>query len=160
MLLQTFVHQEHIIELKQWGEIFEQCVVDLIQPIEESIMLFTAEKEDFPLLGGEKVQLKCNKSEGTPVFKCEFDTMVLSVNRDKVEWFATLISHIEFVIPNEFNDAEYKISLFLVLPKMIQELVQVSWAKVCIFQHFKAPGQIFSSRGEWYENHNEKIILF
>ncbi len=39
-------------------------------------MLFTAEKEDFPLLGGEKVQLKSNKSEGTPVLKCEFDASV------------------------------------------------------------------------------------
>jgi hypothetical protein len=54
----TFMQEEHTIELKQQGEISKPCVVDLIQPVEESDMLLTSEKEDFPLLDEEKVQLE------------------------------------------------------------------------------------------------------
>ncbi len=49
------------------------------------------------------------------------NTMVLFVAQDKVALFASLIPHID-----KFNDVlEYKASLFLVLPKVIQLLVPV-----------------------------------
>jgi hypothetical protein len=55
------------------------------------------------------------------------------VAQDKVALFASLIPHID-----KFNDVlEYKASLFLVLPKVIQLLVPLSCAKILILQHFK-----------------------
>lgn len=50
----------------------------------------------------------------------------LSGDWDKAVTFATLILPTDFIIPNKFNEmVEHKPSLFLVLPKVIQELVQV-----------------------------------
>ena len=53
----------------------------------------------------------------------------LSEDWDKAVTSATLILPTDFIILNKFNDmVEHKPSLFLVLPKVIQELVQVSHA--------------------------------
>ena len=46
----------------------------------------------------------------------------------------SLISHIEFVIPNEFKDVKNKALPF---KKMIKELVQVSMFRILILQLFK-----------------------
>ena len=46
------------------------------------------------------------------------------------------IPHIEFVIPDEFKGMRSKIFLFLVLTKMVKELVQVSMV-IIFLQHFK-----------------------
>jgi hypothetical protein len=109
------------------------------------------EKEDSSLLDKEKVQQESKEIEGAhmeiefdtsvidqPSMMYEvkklnevekFDTMVLSVNQDKVVSFVALISPIDFVNPNKFNDlVEHKASLFSVLPKVIQKWKQVSRA--------------------------------
>lgn len=47
-----------------------------------------------------------------------------------------MIPPIDFVIPDKLNGkVEQKASLFLLLPKMIQELVHVSKAKILILQN-------------------------
>jgi hypothetical protein len=47
-------------------------------------------------------------------------------------------SVLDFIIPNEFNDVvEHKASLFLMLSKVIQELMQVSRARILILQNLK-----------------------
>ena len=56
----------------------------------------------------------------------------------------SLISHIEFVIPNEFKDV--KINTFL-FTQMIKELVQVSMVRIHILQLFKIQGRVFSNWG-------------
>ena len=47
---------------------------------------------------------------------------------------SSLISHIEFVIPNEFKDEKIKVFLFT---KMIKESMQVSMVQILIHQLFK-----------------------
>ena len=55
----------------------------------------------------------------------------------KVQEEITLIPHIDFVIPNEFDVVEFKVFLFLVLPQVILDLKQVLFVNVLIFQCFK-----------------------
>ena len=54
----------------------------------------------------------------------------------------SLISHIEFVIPDEFKDVKIKAILFT---KMVKELVQVSMVQILILQLFRIRGQVLSS---------------
>ena len=52
--------------------------------------------------------------------------MVFSVDQDTI-MFATLFPLIEFIIPKKFNGmVKRKTSLFLMLPKVLHELLQVS----------------------------------
>ena len=55
----------------------------------------------------------------------------------KVQEEITLIPHIDFVIPNEFDVVEFKVFLFLVLPKVIPDLKQVLLVNILILQCFK-----------------------
>ena len=54
----------------------------------------------------------------------------------------SLISHIEFVIPDEFKDVKIKVILFT---KMVKELVQVCMVQILILQLFRIQGQVLSS---------------
>ena len=54
----------------------------------------------------------------------------------------SLISHIEFVIPDEFKDVKIKPILFT---KMVKELAQVSMVQILILQLFRIRGQVLSS---------------
>ena len=54
----------------------------------------------------------------------------------------SLISHIEFVIPEEFKDVKIKPILFT---KMVKELAQVSMVQILILQLFRIRGQVLSS---------------
>ena len=57
----------------------------------------------------------------------------------------SLISHIEFVIPDEFKDVKIKTFLFT---KILKELLQVSMVRILIPQLFKVRGQVFSNQYE------------
>ena len=54
----------------------------------------------------------------------------------------SLISHIKFVIPDEFKDVKIKAILFT---KMVKELAQVSMVQILILQLFRIRGQVLSS---------------
>ena len=54
----------------------------------------------------------------------------------------SLISHNEFVIPDEFKDVKIKPILFT---KMVKELAQVSMVQILILQLFRIRGQVLSS---------------
>ena len=62
----------------------------------------------------------------------KFDSMVFSMDQDKAISFATLIPPIDFIIPDKFNNMTEQIAslffffFFFVLPKVLQELLQVS----------------------------------
>ena len=58
-----------------------------------------------------------------------------------------LISHIEFVIPDQFKDVKIKTILFT---KMVKELAQVSMVKILILQLFSIRGRVLSSWKEGY----------
>ena len=47
--------------------------------------------------------------------------------------------------PEEFHEVEYKVYLFLMLPKMIHELKQVLCARFMILQRFKTQCRVFSN---------------
>ena len=56
----------------------------------------------------------------------KFDTTVFLVNQDKVVSLSTLTPHIDFFIPNKFNDVvEHKAYLLIVILKVIPALKQV-----------------------------------
>ena len=58
----------------------------------------------------------------------------------KVQEEIILIPHIDFVIPNGFDMVEFKVFLFLVLPKVIPDLKQVLLVSIPIFQCFRTRG--------------------
>ena len=60
---------------------------------------------------------------------------------------STSIPHIGFVIPNESKDVGGNAFMFLVLTKVVEELVQVSNIQILILQHFKIRGRVFSNWG-------------
>ena len=66
--------EEHFLEPERQGEISE--IVDFIQLVEESHILLIHEKEDFPLLDEENVQLESNKSEGIHVVNSTYKKML------------------------------------------------------------------------------------
>ena len=55
------------------------------------------------------------------------------------------IPHIEFV--DEFKDVGSKAFMFLVLTKVVKELVQVSNVRILIIQYFKIRSQVFFNLG-------------
>ena len=71
---------------------------------------------------------------------------------------SSLISHIEFVIPNEFKDEKIKVFLFT---KMIKESMQVSMVRILILQLFKIRGRVFSNWGRriWCEQASISMFL-
>ena len=75
-------------------------------------------------------------------------TMVFSTTEDKPALFATLIPHIEFVIPDKFNDVmEFKAPLFSILSTVVPNLKQVLRVRILLLQHFKTRGRVFSNQG-------------
>lgn len=122
--------------------------------------MLTTAKKDFPLLDKGKIQQESKELEGANV-KNNFDastthqpsivhevemldTMVLPIDQDEAIFFATLIPPIHFVSPKKFKDmVKQKATLFLVLLKVLQEVVQIRHARVFIIQHFKTQGQVF-----------------
>ena len=122
--------------------------------------MLTTAKKDFPLLDKGKIQQECKELEGANV-KNNFDastthqpsivhevemldTMVLPIDQDEAIFFATLIPPIHFVSPKKFKDmVKQKATLFLVLLKVLQEVVQIRHARVLIIQHFKTQNKFF-----------------
>ena len=69
-------------------------------------------------------------------FKLVEDSTILE--EDKVVSFSSLIPHIEFIIPDKFNDViESKAPLFSVLPTIVPELKQVFRIRLLLLQHYK-----------------------
>ena len=67
------------------------------------------------------------------------DTMMLSMDQDK----AISYPPIDFIITNEFNEmVEHKACLFLVLPKVLQELME----EFLFLKHYQNSRQIISTQ--------------
>ena len=71
---------------------------------------------------------------------------------------SSLISHIEFVILDEFKNEKIKVFLFT---KMIKESMQVSMVRILILQLFKIRGRVFSNWGRriWCEQASISMFL-
>jgi hypothetical protein len=89
----------------------------------------------------------------------KMDTMVFSATEDKLASFATLIPHIEFVIPDKYNDVEFKAPLFSVLPTVVPELKQVFRVKLLLLQHYKTRGRVFSNQRSMMREQNIYFIF-
>jgi hypothetical protein len=88
-------------------------------------------------------------------------TMVFSSNEDKPAIFATLIPHIEFVIPDKFNDVmEFKDPLFFILPTVVSDLKQVLRVRILLLQHFKTQGRVFSNQGSMMREPHKDFFFF
>ena len=70
---------------------------------------------------------------------------------------SSLISHIEFVILDEFKNEKIKVFLFT---KMIKESMQVSMVRILILQLFKIRGRVFSNWGRriWCEQASNSMF--
>ena len=125
----------------------EKSFKNLVQPVQESniqeptIQVLVIKK---PLA----IQ-KSNTLEGAFAIKIAFeDQRIIRVEKiDQMDLLVilnkpTLISHIEFVIPDEFKDVKINIFLFT---KMIKELVQMSMVQILMLFHFKIQGRVFSN---------------
>ena len=95
-----------------------------------------------------------NTLEGALSIKIEFEDQRFNEveNIDQRDLFMNSnkpisIPHIEFIISDEFKGMKSKIFLFLVLTKMVKELVQVSMV-IIFLQHFKIKGRVFSNQCE------------
>uniref|UniRef100_A0A2N9H2B7 Uncharacterized protein n=1 Tax=Fagus sylvatica TaxID=28930 RepID=A0A2N9H2B7_FAGSY len=72
-------------------------------------------------------------------FKLVEDSTILE--EDKVVSFSSPIPHIEFIIPDKFNDVmESKALLFFVFPTVVPELKQVFHVRLLLLQHYKTRG--------------------
>ena len=100
-------------------------------------------KESIMLEGAHDVILESNESafdqpsmvhEDKQFAKVEkVDNIVLPMVQDKI----MLISHMDFVIPEEFDMVEFKIFLFSMLPRVILDLKQVLLINILIPQRFR-----------------------
>jgi hypothetical protein len=88
-------------------------------------------------------------------------TMVFSATEDKLALFTTLIPHVEFVIPDKYNDVEFKAPLFSVLPTVVPELElkQVFRVKLLLLQHYKTRGRVFSNQRSMMREQNIYFIF-
>ena len=77
--------------------------------------------------------------------------------------FPTSITHIEFVIPDKFNDVNYVMesnaALFSILPTVVPDLKQVLCVRILLLQHYKTQGQVYSSQGSMMQEHDIYFIF-
>ena len=79
---------------------------------------------------------------------------------DRVVSFSSPIPHIEFIIPNKFNDVmESKAPLFSVLPTIVPELKQVFRVRLLLLQHYKTRGRVFSNQRSMMREQNVFILF-
>ena len=70
-----------------------------------------------------------------------------------------LIPHIDFVILEEFDMAEFKVSLFSMLPEVIPDLKQVLLVSILILQCFRTRSRVFSNQRRMMRETQEAYYL-
>ena len=92
-------------------------------------------------------------------FKLVEDSTILE--KDKVVSFSSPIPHIEFIIPNKFNDVmESKAPLFSVLPTVVPELKQVLCVRLLLLQYYKTRGLVFSNQRSMMREQKNIYFIF
>ena len=122
-------------------------------------------KESIMLEGAHDVILEVNESaidqpsmvhEDKQFAKVEkVDNIVFPMVQNKI----MLIPHIDFVIPEEFDMAEFKVFLFSMLSKVILDLKQVLLVSILILQRFRTRGQVFSNQRRMMREIQEDYYL-
>jgi hypothetical protein len=77
-----------------------------------------------------------------------------------VNSFPTSIPHIEFVIPDKFNEVmESTTSMFSILPTMVPDLKHVLRVRILLLQHYKTQGRVFSNERSMMREHDIYFIF-
>jgi len=95
----------------------EKSFENLVQPVQESNIQEPTIQESNTLEGAHATKIAFEDQRVNKIEKIDQRDLLVILNKP------TLISHIEFVIPDEFKHIKIKAFLFT---KMIEELVQVS----------------------------------
>ena len=112
------------------------CVAMLQSYLQEAVCSISVASDTFcPTKVGQVVDA---------TFKLVEDSTIID---EDVVSFPSLTPHIEFVIPDKFNDVmESKVSLFSVLPTIVLDLKRVLCIRILLLQHFKTQGRVFSNK--------------
>jgi hypothetical protein len=116
--------------------VITNCVAMLQSYLQEAVCSISVASDTFcPTKVGQAVDA---------TFKLVEDSTIID---EDVVSFPSLTPHIEFVIPDKFNDVmESKVSLFSVLPTIVLDLKQVLCIRILLLQHFKTQGRVFSNK--------------
>ena len=122
----------------------------MIEVLDKQSNVILEIKEQLKVQGSHEISenQKSNMLEDAPAIQIAFKDQRINAEekidqRDLViSNKPSLISHIEFVIPEEFKDVKIKPILFT---KMVKELAQVSMVQILILQLFRIRGQVLSS---------------
>ena len=122
----------------------------MIEVLDKQSNVILEIKEQLKVQGSHEISenQKSNMLEDAPAIQIAFKDQRINAEekidqRDLViSNKPSLISHIKFVIPDEFKDVKIKAILFT---KMVKELVQVSMVQILILQLFRIQGQVLSS---------------
>ena len=125
------------ISWKLGKKVITNCAVKLQSYLQEAVCSIGVASDTF-----------CATKVGQAVdatFKLVEDSTILE--EDKVVSFSSLIPHIEFIIPDKFNDVmESKVPLFSIFPTVVPELKQVFHVRLLLLQHYKTRGRVFSNQ--------------
>uniref|UniRef100_A0A2N9IPL3 Uncharacterized protein n=1 Tax=Fagus sylvatica TaxID=28930 RepID=A0A2N9IPL3_FAGSY len=116
------------ISWKLGKKVVTNCAVKLQPYLQETVCSIGVASDTF-----------CTTKVGQAVdatFKLVEDSIILE--EDQVVSFSSPIPHIEFIIPDKFNDVmESKAPLFSVLPTVVPEMKQVFRVRLLLLQHYK-----------------------
>ena len=79
---------------------------------------------------------------------------------DEIKKVDNPIPHIEFVIPEEFHEVEYKVYLFSMLLKTIPQLQQVLCVEFSSFNALKLKVKFSLTKGAWCRSKTKIILEF
>ena len=129
----------------------EKSFENLVQPVQESNIQEPTIQDGNTLEGALAKKIAFEDQRISEVEKInQRDLLVISNKPSR-------ISHIEFVIPDEFKDVKIKAFLFT---KMMKELVQVSMVRIHILQLFKIRGRVFTNWGRRIWCGQASIFMF
>ena len=129
----------------------EKWFKNLVQPVQESNIQEPTIQDGNTLEGALAKKIAFEDQRISEVEKINQRDLFVILNKP------SLISHIEFVIPNEFKDVKIKTYLFT---QMIKELVQISMVWIHILQLFKIQGRVFSNWGRRIWCGQASIFMF
>ena len=112
----------------------EKSFENLVQPVQESNIQEPTIQESNTLEGAHATKIAFEDQRINELEKIDQRDLLVFTSK------STSIPHIDFVIPDESKDVGSNAFMFLVLTKVVEELVQVSNIQILILQHFKIRG--------------------
>ena len=135
------------VELKGETQYYDSPHVQLQEQPKESIIMKATKEQDVHKVDHGTVKTKEDiNNTAMDQFKKKFKLKRLPI--------------IDFIIPNVFNDMVARRNLLsLMIPKVIDKLVQVSSLNVLILPHYKTRGRVSSNWGRMMQSWKLKLLL-